>query len=392
MGIFSEWKTWFIVHVLMFYVFIMSGLIVSFVALLTWIFIWPWNKLLYRKLVVNLAYSVWSQFVFLTQWWSGSDCEIFLEHKEDLKYIGHEDSVVIMNHKYDIDWLMTWILADRLKILACTKVYAKAPLRFVPIIGWLWMFTESIFLKREWDRDRATIVHDLNNLTDYPKDYWVTLLIFCEGTRFTEAKHKASNEFAKKKGLTELKHHLLPRTKGFVLTMHGLKDKFPALLDMTVTFRNDGAEPTLMNILNGKKVKGQMFVRRIPMENIPLDTDKACEDWLYKTYEEKDKVFDNFVQNGTFTIGDKIVLPRLRTDLTIYICWAVGLIVPLLYYVARIFIVGSFTAQIITILVIALCSIGIRKMVGVSEQKQSGSTYGVQQAKQPVNSGDKKDE
>ena len=40
---------------------------------------------------------------------------------------------------------------------------------------------------------------------------------FCEGTRFTNEKHAVSIEIAKSKGLPLLKHHLLPRTKGFTL-------------------------------------------------------------------------------------------------------------------------------------------------------------------------------
>ena len=48
------------------------------------------------------------------------------------------------------------------------------------------------------------------------------LLLFCEGTRFTEDKRVASMEIARKKGLPELKHHLLPRTRGFVLSCQGL--------------------------------------------------------------------------------------------------------------------------------------------------------------------------
>jgi len=51
------------------------------------------------------------------------------------------------------------------------------------------------------------------------------LLLFCEGTRFTEAKHAASMEVARQKGLPLLKHHLLPRTKGFVHSVNGLKGK-----------------------------------------------------------------------------------------------------------------------------------------------------------------------
>lgn len=45
--------------------------------------------------------------------------------------------------------------------------------------------------------------------------------MFCEGTRFTEKKHAESIQVARVKGLPELKHHLLPRTKGFALLMKG---------------------------------------------------------------------------------------------------------------------------------------------------------------------------
>ena len=45
--------------------------------------------------------------------------------------------------------------------------------------------------------------------------------MFCEGTRFTKAKHEESMKIAREKGLPELKHHLLPRTKGFSLLVRG---------------------------------------------------------------------------------------------------------------------------------------------------------------------------
>ena len=51
------------------------------------------------------------------------------------------------------------------------------------------------------------------------------MVIFAEGTRLTEAKVQASVEYAKANGLPELKHHLLPRSKGFSLTVHYLRDK-----------------------------------------------------------------------------------------------------------------------------------------------------------------------
>ena len=59
-----------------------------------------------------------------------------------------------------------------------TKIYGKSVLRMVPIIGWMWIFTESIFLKRQWDLDKKIIARDLAYLTKYPPHYWVTVSIY----------------------------------------------------------------------------------------------------------------------------------------------------------------------------------------------------------------------
>ena len=49
--------------------------------------------------------------------------------------------------------------------------------------------------------------------------------MFCEGTRFTKEKHAESMKIAREKGLPELKHHLLPRTKGFSLLVKGASNQ-----------------------------------------------------------------------------------------------------------------------------------------------------------------------
>jgi lysophosphatidic acid acyltransferase/lysophosphatidylinositol acyltransferase len=43
----------------------------------------------------------------------------------------------------------------------------------------------------------------------------------CEGTRFTEKKRLESMKYAQEKHLPELKYHILPRTRGFTLILHG---------------------------------------------------------------------------------------------------------------------------------------------------------------------------
>jgi lysophosphatidic acid acyltransferase/lysophosphatidylinositol acyltransferase len=58
-AILSYFKTLIPIHVILLYVFLTSGLFVNFLQLLT-LFIWPFNKQLYRKINCNLAYLFWS--------------------------------------------------------------------------------------------------------------------------------------------------------------------------------------------------------------------------------------------------------------------------------------------------------------------------------------------
>ena len=54
---------------------------------------------------------------------------------------------------------------------------------------------------------------------------FLQVLLYPEGTRFTESKYKASMEFAKENGYPLLKYDLLPRTKGFVQIIRTVKGK-----------------------------------------------------------------------------------------------------------------------------------------------------------------------
>jgi lysophosphatidic acid acyltransferase/lysophosphatidylinositol acyltransferase len=101
-----------------------------------------------------------------------------------------------MNHKYDIDWLAGWIICQRLGIMQVisskilifsilfdinqgSKIVGKQSLKLIPVVGWCWMFTESIFLRRVWDSDRETLVKDLRKvLANYPENYYFNVKIF----------------------------------------------------------------------------------------------------------------------------------------------------------------------------------------------------------------------
>ena len=151
---------------------------------------------------------------------------------------------MIMNHHYELDWLYTWMAADRWRILGNSRVYVKKAIQYVPIIGWAWCFSDTLFLARDWSQDQKVLDKVLDDLQDYSSP--VVILLFPEGTRYTKDKYLASRDFAEKNGKPLLKHHLVPRTKGFTYTMSRIdKEKITAIYDLTL-----GCETEVKHILN----------------------------------------------------------------------------------------------------------------------------------------------
>jgi len=44
----------------------------------------------------------------------------------------------------------------------------------VPTMGWAWMFAESIFLERNWEKDKQTIGRQIKELVEHPNPIWVS--------------------------------------------------------------------------------------------------------------------------------------------------------------------------------------------------------------------------
>jgi len=80
MGFIAFLKTQFIVHLLIGFVFVVSGLIINFIQLCTLV-LWPINKQFYRRVNCRLAYSLWSREYAWRRhevWGWGGECFLFL--------------------------------------------------------------------------------------------------------------------------------------------------------------------------------------------------------------------------------------------------------------------------------------------------------------------------
>lgn len=377
----KQLKTWFLPQLILAYTFLGCGVTLNILELLAFLLVWPFNRIAYRRIVYYLSYSFWAFLVGFAQYWSGCDFNLYIKD-EDLKQIGKERTLAIMNHKYDIDWLLGYILCQRISLLAGTKVVMKSSTKYVPIIGWSFWFAEYIFLNRIWEKDKELLVRDLNNIFDYPKDLNYCIVIMCEGTRFTQKKYEASVEVAKQKGLPILKHHLLPRTKGFTLVASQIKGKIDYIYDINLAVQNiNGSKPTLMHLLNGLPAKFEIALRRIPVSSIPIDDENQCADWLQKHYKEKDDIFDVYDKNGDFSkVGfglKKHYIKKNGYDLIVLCSWLVLITVPSIYYTVLILINGTWSFKLIVVFVIISVNLLTKYLMKSTDTAKSSSNFGL---------------
>ena len=364
------WKEFSLFHVLMFLTFLVSGLIVNLVQLVLWVVIVVilGDRRLFRKCNYYCIYVIYGQLLFLADWWSGSKITLYTGPElEDC--VGQENALIIMNHHYELDWLYGWMVGDRSSILGNCRVYIKKAIQYVPIIGWAWCFSDTLFLARDWSKDQSTLDKVLVDLQDYPSPVWI--LLFPEGTRFTKEKYLASKQFAESRNLPVLKHHLVPRTKGFTYTLSRLnKDKITCVYDVTLGCDTE-VKPTLTNVLMGRPTHAHMHIRRIDIKSIPEEETEAAR-WLSNLYSEKDEILDNFHNTGKFDveIQGETKPPRPWTLLL-----SVSLNSLMLVCILKtMFSMGLFSVIIVSV-VMVLASFGIKYFIGLTEISKS-SSYG----------------
>lgn len=187
------------------------------------------------------------------------------------------------------------------------------------------------------------------------------LLLNAEGTRFTEKKHEACVQFARERGITELKHHLIPRTKGFTASLKPLKAKCHSVLDIQLAFkRNDKNEPTVGNLLHGRGVTGYMYVQRIDMNDVPADEAAAAE-WMQELFRRKDRLQDSFHTHGDFFTGTGlkpiepfVYSPTIGTiGNTIF--WSIVTVTPIVYYLFKLLFSGELLYFSLGLAIILVC-------------------------------------
>uniref|UniRef100_A0A0V0I1Q2 1-acylglycerol-3-phosphate O-acyltransferase n=1 Tax=Solanum chacoense TaxID=4108 RepID=A0A0V0I1Q2_SOLCH len=160
----------------------------------------------------------------------------------------------------------------------------KKSSKFLPVLGWSMWFSEYLFLERSWAKDENTIKSGLQRLRDYPQPFWLAL--FVEGTRFTQAKLLAAQEYAASAGLPVPKNVLIPRTKGFVAAVSHMRSFVPAIYDATICIPKSSPAPTMLKLFKGQPSVVHVYLKQHEMKDLP-ENDDAIAQWCRDIYVAK---------------------------------------------------------------------------------------------------------
>ncbi|KAK5115546.1 hypothetical protein LTR62_001205 [Meristemomyces frigidus] len=258
----------------------------------------------------------------ITQWWaptvvriSGDESmkgQIYQMDDGTLKCNFPHRIVLMANHQLYTDWLYLWWIAYTNKMHGRIYIILKESLKQLPIFGWGAQFYNFIFLSRKWETDRWRFKQAFSHLRDPLDPMW--LLIFPEGTNLSAVTREKSTAWAKKTGMKDMKHQLLPRTTGLQFCLQELRQSTNWLYDCTIAY--EGVPKGMYgqdiftlrsSFFEGRPPKSvNMFWRRYKISDIPIDNDAAFSRWLNNRWREKDYMLEYFFKFGHFPAGDPV--------------------------------------------------------------------------------------
>ncbi|RYO63352.1 hypothetical protein AA0113_g6085 [Alternaria arborescens] len=261
--------------------------------------------------------------------------------------------VLIANHQIYTDWLFLWWSAYTTHHHGHLFIVLKDSLKNIPVLGPGMMFFSWVFLSRRWEADRPRFEHRMSHLSNPSLQQAMWLLIFPEGTNLSGNTRGMSEKWASKMNIHDLKHVLLPRTRGLQFCLEALNPTVKWVYDCTIAY--EGIPPGEFGqdiySLHNLYIKSHdapvthIHWRRFDVANIPLSDAKAFDQWLYKRWAEKDELLEHFQQHDCFPADEGYVEAqiKLNNSLEILQIMASALAVILVWWLVKT-ITQSFTA------------------------------------------------
>ncbi|KAG9136915.1 hypothetical protein Leryth_020011 [Lithospermum erythrorhizon] len=268
-------------------------------ALMLLVYIGFWTNIILR--LFSIRYSRVATSILFGSWlalWP-----FLFEKINKTKVIFSGDSVppkervlLISNHRTEVDWMYIWDLALRKGSIGHVKYVLKNSLMKIPLFGWAFHAMEFIPVERKWETDQRVMRKILSTYKDPRESLW--LVVFPEGTDYTEQKCLRCQEYASEHGLPILKNVLLPKSKGFYACVEELRDNLDAVYDITIAYKH--RYPTFLdNAFGVDPSEVHIHVRRLSISGVPVSEDEVAS-WLMGTFSLKDQLLSDFHSEGCF--------------------------------------------------------------------------------------------
>ncbi|XP_047253420.1 1-acyl-sn-glycerol-3-phosphate acyltransferase 2 isoform X2 [Capsicum annuum] len=327
----------------------------------------PFSKNTYRRINRILAELLWLELVWLVDWWAGVKIKVYMD-SETFRLMGKEHALLIANHRSDIDWLVGWVLAQRSGCLGSALAVMKKSSKLLPVLGWSMWFSEYLFLERSWAKDENTLKSGLQRLWDYPQPFWLAL--FVEGTRFTQAKLLAAQEYAASSGLPVPKNVLIPRTKGFVTAVSQMRSFVPVIYDATIAIPQNSPAPTMLRICKGQSSVVHVHIKRHEMKDLP-ENDDAIAQWCRDIFLAKDNLLDKHIAEDSFGEQQLQNVGRPVKSLVVVASWACILIFTAVKFLQSTALLSSWTGLAISVALLAVITLLMQILIRFSQSERS---------------------
>ncbi|KAK6793899.1 hypothetical protein RDI58_007352 [Solanum bulbocastanum] len=347
--------------------FFISGLVINLLQATCFVLVRPISKSTYRRINRIIAELLWLELVWIVDWWAGVKIKVYAD-PETFNLMGKEHALVIANHRSDIDWLVGWILAQRSGCLGSSLAVMKKSSKLLPVIGWSMWFSEYLFLERSWAKDERTLKSGLQRLSDYPLPFWLAL--FVEGTRFTQAKLLAAQEYAASAGLPVPRNILIPRTKGFVTAVSHMRSFVPAIYDATICIPKSSPAPTMLRLFKGQPSVVHVHLKRHEMKDLP-ENDDAIAQWCRDIFVAKDKLLDKHIADDTFGEEKLQDIGRPIKSLVVVASWACMLILGTIKFLQATALLSSWKGVAISAALMAIITVLMQFLINFSKSERS---------------------
>eukprot|EP00808_Paulinella_micropora_P017677 g63686.t1 len=280
-------------------VFILINIIVSSILLnsvqliVTLCFFLPEkDRLNYCQIISTYWWKVWP---FVLEIWDALPIYYY-----GVKIRNDENAIMHSNHNAGMDCLPGTLIVDRFDFgMGRTMVMMKASLRFLPTVGIMHYFQGSLFLSRDWEKDRSKIDEKLHALDSKSHPHPFVIGLFPEGTRFTKKKQAEGWKFAEERNLPKLHNVLLPRKKGFVHICSNLSHTLESIYTVTTCYEGKTLQPVDFLLGMPRCQAIHIHCKRTPVMELPKDPEELYR-WLVNEYVEIDQRIDHFKKHNAF--------------------------------------------------------------------------------------------